>query len=153
MDHQKTKKMLVDYSDSEEDDEEVYEEELPELEGEPDWSDFYTLEEKERFEGRVVYSFHLNKGLYLPPYISWDEMMQKIFRNALESILKGYKPNDMVQIGVQFIDAPVSSSLPMQRCDQVTGASLFKKIEMIDFVDFISWGSDMKLTVITVTVP
>jgi hypothetical protein len=129
---------------------------VPDMQGDPDWSQFYTLKENERFPGqseRVVYSFCLCNGIYLPPYTSWEIMMNKIFQHALDCALKGCKPNDMVKVDVEFDDTPLSSYLPMQRRAQLTGDKLFRYVHMIDYYDFISWGSSMKMTVITVTVP
>jgi len=148
---QQVKKVSFNFSD--------LDEKVPELESGPDWSLFYTLEEKERFERavypieKVVYSFMLQNTADLPPYTSWKKLMKKIFQHALNTALEGYKPNDMVQVVVQFIDTPLNTYLPPQRRDQLTGHRLFKKIQLIDYYDYISWGSSMKLTIIKVEVP
>jgi len=151
MDQQKTKKRAVKPTGKLE-----LEEKMPELETGVDWSQFYTLEEKERIPifltEQVIYSFVLRNSADLPPYISWDEMMKYIFQNALNSTLEGVKPNDLVLVNAEFIDAPLRTFLPVQRRDEVTGPRLFEKIKMIDYHDFISWGSSMKLTVTTMYV-
>jgi len=133
-------------------------EKAPDMQGDPDWSQFYTLKENERIERirpieTVVYSFMLQNTADLPPYSKWEKMMNNIFQHALDTALEGCKPNDMVQVDVEFDDTPLSSYLPMQRRDQLTGDSIVRKIQMIDYYDFISWGSSMKMTVIIVTVP
>jgi hypothetical protein len=148
MDQQKTKKRAGKPTGNSN-----LEEKMPELETGVDWSQFYTLEEKERIPTplflteQVIYSFVLRNSADLPPYISWGEMMKKIFQSALNSTLKGVKPNDLVLVNVEFIHTPLRTCLPMQRRDQVTGPRLFEKIQMIDYDDFITWGSSMKLTV------